>query len=207
MVAVAGQRPADGAAAPQRPLLYGPDDNDTAGRGACVDLAIGGDDDCEPYQEVDVPADPDEILDATNRHVQCAVFKEAVEAEFGAAYRAVTWAVHGFFVAPDHVLEISVNVNPVDAAGDYGRGGLHSDRRETKIAGQPAVTFWDNNKNSFDIYLSPNGDLSAPGNLHLGLRAMGGRGTDHGAQNATVDRKQAEAAIKVMATVVEKYFA
>ncbi|MFC4854607.1 hypothetical protein [Actinophytocola glycyrrhizae] len=207
MVTLAGQRPDDDGAAPQRPLLYEPDDNDAAARGACVDLAMGGDDDCEPYQEVAVPGDPDEILAATNRHVQCAVFTDAVEAVFGTTYRPVTWAAHCFFVAPDHVLEINVNLNPIDAPADYGRGEVYSDRRETEIAGRPAVTFRSNSNAFFDIYLSPHGDLKAQGNLHVGLRAMGGRGTDHGARHVAVDRKHTEAAVKVMAAAVGKYFA
>ncbi|MPZ80011.1 MAG: hypothetical protein GEV28_06265 [Actinophytocola sp.] len=206
VVALAGQRPADADAAPQRPLLYGPDDNDTATRGACVDFSVGASDDCEPYQEVGVPEGPAEILAAAeeNRHVQCAVFDEAIEAAFGAEYAAVTWGAHCIFVAPDHVLQITVNVDAVNVPGEYGRGGLYRDRRETTIAGKPMVTFWGS---GFDVYLSPGGDLAERGNLHIGLSPMGGRGVADRQTDAAVTPKQAGGAVEAMAQVVRTHFA
>lgn len=209
VVALAGQRPADADAAPQRPLLYGPDDNDTATRGACVDLGVGADDDCEPYQEVGVPEEPAEILAAAkaNRHVQCAVFDRAVEAAFGPKYVPVTWGAHCFFVAPDHLLQIMVNVDAVNVPGEFGRGDLYRDRTKTEIAGKPAVTFWGSvDVNGFDVYLSPGGDLAERGNLHIGLTPVGGRGVADRQSNAAVTPQQAGAAVGAIAHVVRRYF-
>jgi hypothetical protein len=208
-ISLAAQRPADANASPQRPLLYGTDDNDTTTKGACVDLADGDDDDCEPYQKVDVPDDPAAIMAAAeaNRHVQCAVFKNAMDAEFGPSYAPVTLGADCIFVAPDHKYEITVDVDAVSVPDEYGKGGRYGDQQNTKIAGKPAISFWSTDQDMFDVYLSPNGDLAAPGNLHIGLIAMGGRGTKSGNDIPVVDKEQTDKAAKVMSRVVRKYFA
>ncbi|GAB3460346.1 hypothetical protein GCM10027436_67710 [Actinophytocola sediminis] len=203
VVALASDRPAD--ATPQRPLLYGPDDNDTATKGACVHFSNGNDDDCEPYQEVDLDGTPAEILAVAdaNRHGQCAVFADAIEAGFGPAYTAVTWAVHCFFVEPKHELVIRVNVSAGGwgtAPSGYGQGDLFRDRRVTEIAGLPAVTFWDSDGSTFDVYVSPHDNLSAPGNLHIGLETQPPRGSD--LVTVPLDPARADRAVEVMAEAV-----
>ncbi|PRX45380.1 hypothetical protein B0I33_10943 [Prauserella shujinwangii] len=207
-ISLAGGKPSHADAQPQRPLLYGPDENDTGSLGACVDFRVtGGNADCEPYQEVPVPEAPDQILKAAgvNRHVQCAVFKEAVQGVFGTAFKPVTWGEHCYFVEPEHVLTIQVNVDPRNVPNDYGnRPDLYLDRQVTDIAGKPAVTYWTKRREHFDIYLSPSGDLSQRGNLHIGIETKRGRGRE--ADLPEVTPEQAQQASEVMAHVVQKHF-
>ena len=130
VITFAGQNPPAGAA-PQRPLLFGPEENDTASLGACADLGItGGEEDCQPYQEVPVPESPDDILAAAdeNRHVQCAVFADAIAETFGKQFRPVAWGAHCFFVDTEHEVRVQVNVDPANVPSDYdigARGNLH----------------------------------------------------------------------------------
>ncbi len=199
----------EGDVEPQRPLLYGADENDTGAVGDCVDLPVsGGLKDCEPYHEVRVPPKPDDIMAAPsiNQNVQCAVFEDAVQNVFGKDFSPVTWGEHCFFVDPTHVIDIRVNVDAGNRPSDYGRGRLYSDREETEVAGLPAVTFWNERKSEFDIYLSPNDNLDQAGNLHIALNAHGGRGTLASSLDATVTQEQITQATEVMTQVVDAYF-
>ena len=207
--AVSVADPQGGGVAPQRPLLYGPNDNDTGAVGACVDFgATGGLADCEPYHDVPLPTKLDEILAAAgdNRNVQCAVFKEAVERVFGTDFSPITWAAHCYFVDPTHVFDINVNVDPNNRPSDYGRGDLYAGREETEIAGMAAVTFWTSGRGEFEIYLSPHDDLGSSGNLHIRIGAQGGRGDEITDLDQTITAEQAEQAREVMTQVVEEYF-
>lgn len=206
---LAGQVPSDASAQPQRPLLYTPQDNDSGAVGACIDFgADPGHTACEPYHEVSVPQGTDKIMAAAqaNRNVQCAVFSEAVTALFGASMSAVTWGAHCFFVEPTHKLELRVNVDPENEPADYGKGAVYTERRETQIAGKPAVTFWDKDKNAFDVYLSPFNDLTRKGNLHIHIQALHGRG-DGSTLTVKLDQAKADTAIQAITQITQKYFA
>lgn len=209
-IVLSGQQPPNADATPQRPLLYGPDDNDTGSLGACVHFTVaGGNKGCQPYQEVDVPADPAEIMTAgrTNPHLRCAVFKDAVATEFGGQFAPVVWDEWCYFVEPTHLLKIAVSINQF-APGDYGTGyDGYTDRQEITIAGKPAVAYWATDKDSFDIHLSPTGSLTQPGQLTIGLRAGYERGKDSLDEQPTLDPPAAEHAKRAMAQVVQAYFA
>lgn len=205
-VSVAGRK---SSTKPQRPLVYGPDENDTGAVGACVDFGVtGGLEDCEPYHDVPVPTKPEEIMAAprVNRNVQCAVFNDAIEAAFGKGFAPITWGAHCYFVDPTHVVAIRVNVDPANPPSDYGHGRLYSDRAETTIAGLAAVTFWDERRSEFDIYVSPNNNVGQPGNLHISLDARGGRGKLAADLDATLSAEQVDQATQVMSQVVTRYF-
>ncbi|RBM17941.1 hypothetical protein DI005_20645 [Prauserella sp. PE36] len=197
------------ATAPQRPLLYGPDERDTEAVGACVDLGVlGGLEDCEPYQEVTLPERPDEILAAarTSRHVQCGVFLDAVRAVLGDTFQPVTWGQHCFFVNPEHTLEVLVNVDPSNSPAPYGsNSSIHTDRHKIEIAGKAAITYWNHSRDSYDIYLSPHDDLGAAGNLHIGLRARHPRGVDN-IDPPEVPAQAVDDATAIMTQVVQTFF-
>jgi hypothetical protein len=206
VITFAGQNPPAGTA-PQRPLLFGPEENDTASLGACADLGTtGGEEDCQPYQQVPVPESPDDIVAAAeeNRHVQCAVFADAIAGTFGKQFKPVAWGAHCFFVDTEHEVRIRVNVDAVNVPSDYGVGSLYTDRENTEIAGKAAVTFWDESRTAFEIYLSPSDDIGARGNLHIAVESMGGRG-DLGSPEA-LPQEQADQGTEAMTQVVETYF-
>ncbi|PKV95098.1 uncharacterized protein DUF3558 [Amycolatopsis echigonensis] len=196
-----------GQVAPAKEVLYGPGDNDTGARGACIDLAVTGSvPDCEPYQQVTVASSAQQIMAdaAINRNVQCAVFNDAIVALYGKQFTPVTWGSHCFFVDPKHELMIQVNVNPKDAPGDYGQGS--PGRRETTIAGKAAVEYTDDHNTEYDIYLSPTNDLRAHGNLHIKVEGQPGRGKDMPDAYNTLPPEALSTAEKAMAQTVEKYF-
>jgi hypothetical protein len=214
VVAAADGRPPRASVAPQRPLPYAPGETDSTMRGACVHLAAANDD-CEPYQEITVPDGRDNIIAAAdrNRHTQCAVFKDAIQAEFGPTFTPVAWGEHCIFVEPDHVLSIQVNIfsqrQPNTAPGEYAEDhgdGLYIKQQQRDFGALPGVTFWGARQHTFDIYVSPYGDLTSNGNLHIGLDARGGRGDTDKALDATVDPAHTERAIRVMTTVVNTHF-
>ncbi|WP_027928137.1 DUF3558 family protein [Amycolatopsis benzoatilytica] len=196
-----------GQTSPATELLYGPNDNDTGARGACADLGVtGGMPDCEPYQKVTLASSPQQIMtDAGhNRNVQCAVFNDAVVALYGKEFVPVTWGSHCFFVDPKHDVMIQVNVDPVNVPGDYGQGS--PERRETTIAGKAALTYTDEKKTQYDIYLSPTNDLRARGNLHFQVKGEGGRGKDTPDAYNILPQDAFGKAEKAMTQTVQKYF-
>jgi hypothetical protein len=210
-VQLAGEAPSDASAQPQRPLLYQPDDPDSAAIGACIDFGVtGGQADCEPYHPVPVPQGTDQIMTAaaTNRNVQCAVFTDAIKTHLGPTLNPLTWGAHCFFVEPTHTLLVLVNVDPDNAPSDYGNAtDLYTDRQETSIDGKPAITFWDKHKTSFDIYLSPNNDLARKGNIHIQIEALRGRGHNGERNEITLDATKADTAKQVITQVSQTYFA
>lgn len=83
-----------------------------------------------------VPTDPDDIMAAasTNRHVQCAVFKEAALAKFGTRFAPIAWGQHCYFVDREHTVEINVNVDLENEPSDYGGDPtLWTDRGVTEV--------------------------------------------------------------------------
>jgi hypothetical protein len=158
---------------------------------------------------VSVPHGTDKIMEAAaaNRHVQCAVFDQAVTSLFGSSFHALTWGEHCFFVEPTHTLQLRVNVDNENPPSDYGtKSDLWTDRQETTIAGKPAITFWDTHKKAFDIYSSPYNDLTRNGNVHIYVEARQGRG-DGARKDIKLDPAKAETAKQVIEQVTQKYFA
>jgi hypothetical protein len=205
-ISLATQSPSNAATQPQRPLLFKADEDDTGSVGACLDLP-GNQEDCEPYHEVQLPQASDQIMAAAekNRNVQCAVFQDAVQANYGPTFKPITWAAHCFLVDPSHLFDITVDVDPKNRSEEYGKGGLYTERQETQIAGKPAVTFYTADKTEYDVYLSPSGSLADQGNLHINARGHANRGTGS-AIHPQVDQGNLKLADQVMAQVVQKYF-
>lgn len=67
------------------------------------------------------------------------------------------------------------------------------------------MTFWVKDKSSFDIYLSPFGDLTRKGNLHVTVEALRGRG-DGSILAVKLDQAKADTAIQVITQITQKYF-
>jgi hypothetical protein len=103
-------------------------------------------------------------------------------------------------------VQIPVTAASSKATDSYGaHTDLFTDREETEIAGKPAVTYWDTDRVTFDIYLSPHDDLDAAGNLHLAVEMIGGRGEEY-ASPPSLPQDKADLATAAMTQVVEKYF-
>lgn len=158
-------------------LFFQPGEPDVAARGDCrYFFQPGGVEDCHPYSGADPRLKGDELLAAAekDRNVQCAVFKDAIEGNFGSQLSPVVWGEHCFFVSPDNTYLFRVNADPAFAPDEYGAIG--ENRREVSLGGFPAITF-DGAPNVHDVYLSPYGDLSRAGMLHISARPLAGRGT------------------------------
>lgn len=196
---------------PQRKLLYGPRDPDSAAPGACVHLAVGHNAECEPYQPTTAPKGYDAIVsaEANDRNVRCAVFEPAVRSKFGSTFKPVIYGEHCIFVDPKHELVITVNVLPkseIYVLNKYGDDpGLYTDRQEIQLAGKSALTFFTSGKDGFDIYLSPAGDLNAAGGLHIGLESSPPRGDRSTIEGPPVDPALVELAKQAMSEVVNAH--
>jgi len=208
-----GQAPNDVTAKPQRPLLYGPDDNDTGSVGACVDFANGeSNSGCVPYTGgVKVPKTFEDAASAShiNKAVQCEAFQDAVRAAFGDTLKPVTWGEHCFFVEPTHTLILTVDIDGADAPQPYGTGGVYRDRQVRQVGGKQSVTYWDKTKSAYDVYYSPYNDLGRNGNLHIEVEAKPPRGESGADAAITVplDPAKAQLVEQVIAQVAQKYFA
>lgn len=208
---LAEQAPPPATAAVQRPLVYRPTENDTGALGGCVDFSASNDGgDCTPYEGgIEVPSSPEEIMAASDedRNVQCAVFQDAVRARFGPQMRAISWGAHCFFVEPSHAVELTVNVMGDRTSNAYGADpDLYADRRQVQIAGKPANTFFDSRHTTYDIYLSPSGDIGGQGSLHIGLQPFLPRGARDSDAKVQPSPQQVAAAKATMEDVVNRYF-
>lgn len=207
VIRLSAQRPPTAGIQPQRPLLFGPKDNDLATKGACVDLLVDYmPEDCEPYQPIEVPRGVEQIMAAVtkNRNVQCALAKEAIDAAFGQRFTPVTWANSCYFVEPSHRLHIRVYVNPHKPAAEFDEPS--SSPAHMEIAGLPAFSYTD--VFGYNLYLAPTGDLADLGYVSLLLRAAPERGS-YGSQDA-VPRPAAadvERAVAAMTEVAAEHFA
>lgn len=196
---------------PQRKLLYGPGDPDSAAPGACLHLAVGHNAECEPYQPTTAPKGYEAIVaaEANNRNVRCAVFAPAVTSKFGSTFKPVIYGEHCIFVDPKHELDITVNVLPnseMYVLNKYADDpSLYTDRQEIQLAGKSALTFFSSGKDAFDIYLSPTNDLNAGGGLHIGLEASRPRGDRSGIEGPPVDPALVELAKQAMSEAVEAH--
>jgi hypothetical protein len=120
--------------APQRPVLYGPDEADMAAPGACAHA--GRPHDCQPYVEVPVPPGTKDKVRAAQAdpNVECALAIEAVAKHFGPQWKPVIDSDLGCqFVEPARSGWISVNTNSARLS-DTGRSDGESD---ATIAGHP----------------------------------------------------------------------
>lgn len=205
-VQLAERAPEGAAARPQRPLLYGPDDNDTGRIDACVDLFNSP---CAPYQDgVTVPPTFEAAAadSRADQAVQCEAFSDAVKGAYGPSLSPVIWGAHCMFVEPTHALLVYVDIDGKNAPADYGTDpGLWTDRRVKPIDGKQSVTFWDTRGAEYDVYFSPYGDIERPGNLHIHLEANHPRGV-RDTSTATLEKVKAELAERVITLVDRKYF-
>ncbi|HKS48013.1 MAG TPA: hypothetical protein VJT49_23455 [Amycolatopsis sp.] len=205
-IQLAGQAPESGAVQPQRPLLYGPDENDTGKVGACVDLINS---DCSPYRGgITVPPTFEAAANASrvNQAVQCEAFQEAVKAAYGETLAPVTWGTHCMFVEPTHTLLVYVDIDGQNRPAEYGTGSSNwIDRQVKQVGGKQAVTFRTADGAEYDVYYSPYNEISRRGNLHLHLQAYPPRGVRY--ENAVpLDPVRTELAERVVALVDRKYF-
>ncbi|MEU3269969.1 DUF3558 family protein [Saccharomonospora sp. NPDC006951] len=194
----------------QRPLLYGPDERDTGEKGACEHFgAPNNREECAPYEDdVTVPQGKQAIIDASgeDNRVQCAVFRDAIREIYGEEFEPLTFGAHCIFVEETHSVAVTVNVSPAYPAGDYGTDeSLYTGRQETEFGGKQAVSFYDSGKTSYDIYLSPDNDVSAHGHVHIGVELLPERGVLAGERKS--DPEMLAKADEVMTKVVEQYFA
>jgi hypothetical protein len=141
------RKPPPSDVAPQRPLLYGPDEPDMPRPGACGHATLlhpyeGAEQDkCEPYVKVSVPRGREEIIRAAaaDLNVTCALAVEPIAARFGTDLKPVT--VYGkvtegacYFVEPLHRVQIEVTISP-DPVDKRARGPV-ADMRRAEIAGR-----------------------------------------------------------------------
>lgn len=201
------QHPSDTSTAPQRPLLYRPEDNDNPEPGACGDFNGGAG--CEPYHPTPVPQGVENMLAAADndQNVTCAVFQDAVKDIFGPTYQPVTWGEHCFFVEPTHTVLLRCNVDGQNPPSEYGKStDVYTGRQEIRIEGKAAVVFWDTEHSQYDVYLSPFNDMNRTGNLHITVQARPGRGdTAWKGGLPKLDDKKAELGKQVIAHVAKKF--
>lgn len=135
--------------APQRPLLYGPDEPDSPYPGACAHVDEPDPDRCEPYAEVAVPGDPAAILRAAtdDAHVQCALAVRPVGAAFGTELAPVADSAAGtrcLFVEPERRLRLTFSVS-------HGRVVDDSDGEPVTVAGHPGYRTTDATSLTYDL--------------------------------------------------------
>lgn len=181
--------------APQRPLLYRPDEPDSPYLGACNYVDDPDPKGCQPYVEVPVPGAPAEIPDAVtdDADVQCALSVKAVGTRFGAGLTPVADSNNGtrcFFVEPQRRLQLTFSVS-------YGKVTDESDGKAVTVAGHPGYLWTD--PDSFRYELSTTTELRGEATMTLVVAA--GPATDAGPPK-DADRK-AQAALT---DIVRAYF-
>jgi len=208
---LAGPAPTGGK--PQRPLLYGPNDPDSVGVGACLDFSVS-DGTCVPYQPFALPASFNDWFPAANNQpaIGCAIASDAVKEVFGDAYHAVVWGQHCFFVEPTHALTITIDVATVYSPVRYGSDpSLYSNIQTTTVSGKQAKSFTDTLKSAkpggpaydeYDVYVSPRNDINQPGMIAGIAKATPVRGS---AQDAQPDISRLKDLDQVMAKIIAKY--
>jgi hypothetical protein len=206
--ALAGQAP--GNAKPQRPLLYKPDEPDTAAVGACIDFSQN-DGNCAPYQPFTLPASFDAWFPSTDSQpaIGCALAVDAVREVFGDAYKPVVWGQHCFFVEPTHAMTITIDLATVYAPAKYGaREDLYSNVQTVTVSGKQAKSFTNTVHsgkpgeapyNEYDIYVSPHNDINQPGMIAGLIQASPPRGSN---EDAVADVSKLHDLDKVMAKII-----
>lgn len=182
-------------AAPQRPLLYRPDEPDNPYPGACAFVDELDPRKCEPYVEVPVPGKPAEIVRAAaaDADVQCAMSAKAIGARFGAELTPVADSDNGtrcFFVEPQRQLQLTFSVAP-------GPVPNNPDGKPVTIAARSGYISTDTK--SFQYELSTTSELL--GDATIRLIVSGGPATEKGPPADADGKAQA-----VLADMVGAYF-
>jgi hypothetical protein len=198
---------------PQRPLLYKPDEPDTAAVGACIDFSQN-DGYCAPYQPFKLPASFAEWFPSTDAQpaIGCAIAVDAVKEVFGDAFKPVVWGQHCFFVEPTHALTITIDVATQYAPAKYGaRPDLYSNVQTMTVSGKQAKAFTNTIHTTkpghpaydeYDVYVSPRNDINQPGMIAGLAQASTPRGSN---QDAVADVSKLHELDKVMAKIIAQY--
>lgn len=193
--------------APQRPLVYRPDEPDVPAAGACVDFRPHGL--CQPHDEVPVPRDAKVILDAAARdhHVACAMVVDAVRRRFGQTMQPVV-SVEAersgcHFVEPTHTLIVRISVLPAQDIREFDPY-KRSNAQILTVADRPAVLTTGLNKGyeSSSLCLSPVRDATS-GVLCVHALFLPGRGA---ARRAQVDDSRKSLLEPTAADLVAQHF-
>ncbi|MFI9382253.1 DUF3558 family protein [Kutzneria sp. NPDC052558] len=207
--------PAPSGDKPQRPLLYGPDDPDSVGVGACLDFSVH-DGNCVPYRPFTLPASFADWFPETDTQpsIGCAIAVDAVKAVFGDTFAPVVWGQHCFFVEPTHALTITIDVATVYAPARYGSDpSLYSNIRTTTVSGKQAKTFTDTVRGAkpgepaygeYDVYVSPSDNINQPGMIAGLIKADRPRGSGSSG-DVKPDISRLKDLDQVMAKIIAKY--
>jgi hypothetical protein len=194
-----------------KPLLYGPDEQDTGSIGACADwIVLSAGDACDPAQDVAVPAGGERILETADYdpNVSCAVFKSAVTEVFGPEFEAVVISRACYFVRPGLGLQFETGVTALgDPPGWWGPGSvIGNDQQKTAFAGKAAVTYRREGFGGyFGIHASPHNDLNRRGHVRLEMKSVPSRGISDFAKPGPSDA-DIEKAKQVITQVLARYF-
>ncbi|MCT2586893.1 hypothetical protein [Actinophytocola gossypii] len=194
LMAVLGEAPPDDVA-PQRPLLYRPDEPDSPYPGACAYVDELDPDGCAPYVAVAVPDDPAEILSAAadDADVQCAMAVRSVGARFGSELVPVADSGAGtrcFFVEPERRLQITFSLSHGKVVNSFGG-------EPVTISGHPGYVTTDGTSIAYE--LSTATILDGEGTLTL-------RVSTGPADADPLARAMALKADSVLADVLDSYF-
>ncbi|MGH3358832.1 MAG: hypothetical protein ACRDO7_08510 [Nocardioidaceae bacterium] len=151
---VLDDRPPPSESAPQRPVLYDPDEPDVAAPAGCADLAEFATADCAAYAETDVPDGGVEVIRGAEAdpNVNCALALDAVRAHFGERMRPVT-AVHGAaadgspayacgFVEPSHATQVWIRASSEPMGQEPGSEIGGHPARDLTTAGEGMRQLW-----------------------------------------------------------------
>ncbi|MFC0432343.1 hypothetical protein [Kutzneria buriramensis] len=197
---------------PQRPLLYGTNDPDSAAAGACVDFQHG-DVDCEPYQPITLPSSfADWFAGSDQKSISCAISVDAVREVYGDAFKPVLQGDFCYYVEPTHAVLLRIDVSKQFRPGDYGnRPDLYANVQTTTVSGKQAKTFTDSFKaakpaaptyHEYDVYVSPFNDLAKDGMITGQAEATVPRGGD---VTKPMDVSRLHDLDRVMAKIIAKY--
>ncbi|MGH3912235.1 MAG: hypothetical protein ACRDTC_02305, partial [Pseudonocardiaceae bacterium] len=207
---ISGHDTAPPTAAVQQPLLYRPDEPDTAATGPCIDDFDGDKPGrCTPYREVSIPRGGKKIIAAAaaDPNVECAVALEPVRAHLGAHLAPITDGSSCYFLEPTHSVRVEVNLSGVYVPDRYGTElDLHRNRKKIDVSGHPAIYFefeLPDIRTEYHIFASPGYDTSAPGFIHIMLSLELPRGAPFG---APIDTTRAPLLEEIMADVMSTHF-
>ena len=195
-------------AQPEVQLLFATGEPDEAPIGACLNFLPTDGEDCQPARNIQLPQGTDAILRAaTDPNVPCALFAHTVSTAFGPQFAPLTWHGHCVFVSPAHELTITVGADAQNVPGSNGVTDLSVNRATTTIGGKPAVTFSDVTGHTYEVHVSPYGDLNRPGALSVYLSSWRPRGDATGPDKVAVAPADANHAGQALTEVINTYFA
>ncbi|MFC0432342.1 hypothetical protein [Kutzneria buriramensis] len=198
---------------PQRPLLYGANDPDSAEVGACLDFH-DADSTCVPYQPFTLPSSFQDWFPAAEDSpaIGCAVAVDAVKAVYGDSFKPVVWGQHCIFVEPTHSMMIIIDVSTANTPARYGvQTDLYGDQTTNPVSGKQAKEFTGTVANArpgepaydeYDVYVSPYNDITRPGMIAGQAHAYPARGA---AQDAKPDISKLHDLDQVMTKIIAKY--